>query len=194
MGLVFTIAAAVGLLAAGMALFAFARTRGRASRLRRLAAARGGDQRALPSASLSHGLSDMLARTRALRIELDAITLYARQFAGVGDAVELPHETDPSRRRPLWHRLEGASFDYAVARAADTLRDWLARHDALEHSERALLRELELDAATLRALHERDLYDEDQDPAALLGELTRASALLERYELALATYGPQPYR
>ncbi|MCB9756377.1 MAG: hypothetical protein H6713_41185 [Myxococcales bacterium] len=193
MGLVITIAAAVGLLAAGMALFAFARTRGArapaaaAGRERRLA-------RALASATLSHGLSDILARPRALKIELEAIALYARQFAGVGDAVELPDARARGRRRPLWHRLEGASFDYAVARAGDGLREWLARHDALEPLERAVLERLNLDAAPIRELLRRDLQREDQDPAALTPALSRVRATLERFELELRSYSPQAYR
>ncbi|MEZ4427754.1 MAG: hypothetical protein R3A51_08725 [Nannocystaceae bacterium] len=187
MGAVLTTLAAIAALASGMALFALARARGRARRIRHLSGGRDAAL-ALPPARLPDGLSELLERSRRVRIELEAITLHAAQVSRLEEAI------DPASRRPLWRRIEGASFDYAAARAAEGLRAWLELRDHLPAESREHLRQLALEDAPIRELLASDLDRGDLDPRGLAGALTRARAALQRHEQALTRERPLVYR
>jgi hypothetical protein len=192
MGLALAIVAAISLLAAGMGLFTYALRRGPASRLRYLRAARASETRALPNADIPPDLSDIMNRSRELRIELDAIARYGEQIATIERAIQIASV----RRRTLWNRLQGARYDYALARAGDELRAWLAAYEALTPAAQQILQTLDLSATAIHALLERELELEleDQQPERFAAELTRAQVALRRFEHELACYHPHAYR
>jgi len=174
-------------MAAGMSLFAYTRTRGRAYRLRRVQATTR-QLKPASQANLTPALQRLAQLSQSCLNELHVLNLYGEQVAALAESVDGP------RRRPLSHRLEGANYDYAVAQAAAAIHGWISHYESLEVGEHEILLQLGIDQRALLALLATDLEAEHQHPDNHRREVAGAREELERAVQGLASFSPAAYR
>ncbi len=185
--LILTIVCTIGLMAAGMSLFAYTRTRGRAYRLRRVQATTH-QLKPASQANLPPSLQHLTQLTQNCLNELNVLDLYNEQIAVLAQSVD--HE----RKRPLWHRLEGANYDYAVAKAAIAIREWISHFETLAAEEREIVLRLGIESHDLHALLATDLDAENQYPENHRNEVAAARLHLSQALHSLSSYTPAAYR
>lgn len=185
--LILTILCTIGLMAAGMSLFAYTRTRGRAYRLRRIQATTH-QLKPASQANLTPALQHLAHLTQNCLNELNVLSLYHEQVAVLAQSVDEP------RRRPLWNRLEGANYDYAVAQAATAIREWISHFDSLDLGGREIALQLGIQKTALCALLATDLDSENQHPDSHRDELAAAKVHLAQALQHLSSYAPAAYR
>jgi len=149
-----------------------------------------------------------------LPLEVDHLTPRLGQLAVQARMVRLVLETplhrffDPRLRETPWGRRERCDdYDLAIVEARRALWEWLLAVDGLDHADRGLLRQLGLGIGRLRSVmrqpgvfertddvFEETLYPMPPDPEHVTAMLCVAMLDLRRFEVALLSHRPDPYR
>lgn len=150
---------------------------------------------------------DLPLDVRHLTPSLGRLTVQARVVRLVLETPLQRFLDTPLRETPWGRRERCDDYDLAVVEARRALWEWLLAVDRLDRSDRALLQQLGLGVRRLRVLlrqpgvFERtdDVFEETlvpvaPDPELVTSVLCDAMGDLRRFEVALLSHRPDPYR
>lgn len=151
---------------------------------------------------------DLPLDVRHLTPSLGKLAIQARVVRLVLEAPLQRFLDTPLRETPWGRRERCDDYDLAIVEARRALWEWLLAVDRLERADQALLRQLGLGVRRLRSMlwkpgvFERtdDVWEETTlipvapDPELVTSVLCDAMVDLRRFEIALLSHRPDPYR
>lgn len=135
-----------------------------------------------------------MAQTRRLRGQLEAVAANGRDMLTVEDAMANSH------RRPLWRQLEDAGYEHDLDRVEQSIREWMARLEALAGTDQQILGQLELEREPVEALtglswRSEPLGEKERERLEIIQtSFAEGIAALSEFEDSMSAYRRSGYR